>query len=188
MSVLPLFVSLNDDLFDPWDTFGLGIHPHEFLNAPQLQRNQIPGSGYYRRHWCLPEQQRGSDNKGIPKPQTGKDGFQVCLDVKQFAPNEISVKTLDNAVVVEGKHEEKQDDHGYISRHFVRRYVLPKEYDAKDIVSTLSSDGVLTVKAPPLAKAIENNERVVQIQQTGPARLSVKENAKEADQEMKESQ
>lgn len=34
----------------------------------------------------------------------GKDGFQGSLDVQHFAPNEISVKTVDNSIIVEGKH------------------------------------------------------------------------------------
>jgi hypothetical protein len=73
---------------------------------------------------------------------------QVILDVQQFAPSEITVKTLDNTVIVEGKHEEKQDEHGYVSRHFVRRYILPSDIEVNNIVSSLSSDGVLTVTAP----------------------------------------
>ena len=73
---------------------------------------------------------------------------QVVLDVQQFSPSEITVKTSDNTVIVEAKHEEKQDEHGYVSRHFIRRYVLPKDIEVKDVMSTLSSDGVLTVVAP----------------------------------------
>jgi crystallin alpha B len=73
---------------------------------------------------------------------------QVILDVQQFAPNELTVKTLDNTVIVEGKHEEKQDEHGYVSRHFLRRYILPSDIEVNSIVSSLSSDGVLTVTAP----------------------------------------
>jgi crystallin alpha B len=73
---------------------------------------------------------------------------QVILDVQQFSPSEITVKTINNTVIVEGKHEEKQDEHGYVSRHFVRRYVLPSDIELNDIVSSLSSDGVLTVTAP----------------------------------------
>lgn len=74
--------------------------------------------------------------------------LQVILDVQQFAPSEIVVKTQDNIVVVEGKHEEKQDEHGFISRHFVRKYVLPSDIEPLDIMSSLSSDGVLTISAP----------------------------------------
>jgi crystallin alpha B len=78
---------------------------------------------------------------------------QVILDVQQFAPSEITVKTLDNTVIVEGKHEEKQDEHGFVSRHFVRRYILPKDIEVNNVVSSLSSDGVLTVTAP---KKVQN--------------------------------
>lgn len=54
--------------------------------------------------------------------------LQVILDVQQFTPNEITVKTTEKHIIVEGKHEEKADEHGFISRHFVRRYQLPREF------------------------------------------------------------
>lgn len=73
---------------------------------------------------------------------------QVILDVQQFSPEEITVKTRDNFVIVEAKHEEKQDEHGFISRHFIRRYVLPTTHDVMQVTSNLSSDGVLTITAP----------------------------------------
>lgn len=78
-----------------------------------------------------------------------KERFQVNLDVQQFGPHEITVKTVDDFIVVEGKHEERPDEHGFVARQFVRRYQLPADYDPKDVVSSLSSDGVLTVMAPP---------------------------------------
>lgn len=106
----------------------------------------------------------------------GKDGFQVSMDVQQFLPNEISVKTIDNHVMVEGKHEERQDEehgHGFVSRQFTRRYSLPKDCDHNSVSSTLSSDGVLTIVTSPQPKSLEH-ERNVSIQQTGPAHLNVK--------------
>ncbi|XP_017841028.2 heat shock protein 23 [Drosophila busckii] len=115
-----------------------------------------------------------------PDSKMGKDGFQVCMDVAQFKPSELNVKVVDNSIVVEGKHEEREDDHGYITRHFVRRYAMPPGYEAEKVASTLSSDGVLTVSVPkPAAIEDKGNERIVQIQQVGPAHLNVKENAKE---------
>ncbi|XP_036340980.1 heat shock protein 67B1 [Rhagoletis pomonella] len=97
-----------------------------------------------------------------------KNGFQVSMNVKQFAPNELTVKTIDNCIVVEGQHEDKEDGHGVISRHFIRKYMLPKGYDPNEVLSTLSSDGILTVKAPPPAmKTDETLERIVDIQHTG---------------------
>lgn len=110
---------------------------------------------------------------------SGLDAYQVCLDVHQFAPNELTVKTVDDSVVVEGRHEEKEDKHGYISRHFKRRYVIPQGYDLEHVHSTLSSDGVLTVRAPKILPDREEPvERIIPIQQTGPAHLTVNKGSK----------
>lgn len=95
------------------------------------------------------------------------------MDVQQFAPNELNVKVVDNFVVVEGKHEEKQDDHGFISRQFTRRYMIPKGHDIQHVVSNLSSDGVLTISVPKV-EAIENKERSIPITHTGEPHKSVK--------------
>lgn len=54
--------------------------------------------------------------------------FEVILDVQQFSPNEITVKVTDKYIVVEGKHEEKQDEHGFVARQFSRRYLLPSKF------------------------------------------------------------
>lgn len=105
-----------------------------------------------------------------------KEDFQVSLNVQHFAPNEITVKIVDDSIVVEAKHEERSDDgeESYVSRHFTRRYVLPENYNINDVVSTLSSDGILTVKAPLKAVEVEaKNVREIPVQQTGPAHLNV---------------
>lgn len=57
-------------------------------------------------------------------------------------------------MVVEGKHEEKADEHGYISRHFVRKYLLPADTEPEQVASTLSSDGVLTITAPKKVRVL----------------------------------
>ncbi|GLG94658.1 Alpha-crystallin A chain, partial [Gryllus bimaculatus] len=54
----------------------------------------------------------------------------VNLDVQQFKPDDLNVRVIDNLVVVEGKHGERQDEHGYISREFQRKYVLPDDSEA----------------------------------------------------------
>lgn len=92
-----------------------------------------------------------------------KEKFQVKLDVRNFAPEEIKVKTVGNFIQIEAKHEEKEDDKGYISRQFVRRFLLPKGHELKEVVSKLSSDGILTVTAPRKMKQLEEPERVIPI-------------------------
>ncbi|KAJ9586551.1 hypothetical protein L9F63_028407, partial [Diploptera punctata] len=67
----------------------------------------------------------------------------VNLDVHQFKPDELTVKMVDDFVVAESKHEEMQDEHGYISRQFQCRYKLPSDMDPGSVLSQLSSDGVL---------------------------------------------
>lgn len=113
--------------------------------------------------------------------QVDKDKFQANVDVQQFKPEEITVKLEgDNTVIIEGKHEEKQDEHGFISRHFVRRYVLPEDVDAQKLQSRLSSDGVLSISAPkkPEGKQIESKQ--IPITFTGPVK-SVEQKGQQGD-------
>lgn len=180
-SFLPLLLDLADELagssFHQTSKFGLGIHPDDIklISSPRISRSYIVPYTT-RRHPSECNQRRNrSFNKKTSKGKRGNqifgsDGFQVCMDVQEFAPNEITVKTIDNNIVVEAKHEEREDDHGYISRQFTRRYTLPEGYNIKDVVSKLSSDGILTVQAPPVQKTDDGSKvRVIQIQQTGPA-------------------
>merc|ERR1712013_420645 len=57
----------------------------------------------------------------------------------------------------EGRHEEKAEDGSkMVSRSFSRKYTLPKDAKPEDVVSNLSSDGVLVITAPKNAPAITN--------------------------------
>ncbi|CAG9569946.1 unnamed protein product [Danaus chrysippus] len=172
MSLLPLL--LDYELERPRrildQHFGLGISPDDLLNVvcgPTLSRD------YYRpwRHLAAAARDVGSSIK------TDKDKFQVNLDVQHFNPEEISVKTADGYVVVEGKHEEKKDQHGYISRQFCRRYALPEGCVPETVESRLSSDGVLTIIAPRKVPPAVEGQRNVPITQTGPVRKEVKDQA-----------
>lgn len=70
-------------------------------------------------------------------------------------------------VHVTGKHEEKKDEHGTISRHFVRKYMVPEQCDIDKVSSTLSSDGVLSVIAPRKLQLKDSTDKVIKIQHTG---------------------
>lgn len=93
--------------------------------------------------------------------------FKIIIDVQQFKPEEVSVKVVDRFLVVEAKHEEKQDgEHGSITRQFARKYLLPDRADFDQLKSTISSDGILTITAP-LKPEEPKDERVIKIEQTG---------------------
>lgn len=176
MSLIPYI--LDDFYPSRYHHFGLGHQP-EFWVAPRERSllHSLSNAGNYLRS------QLSHLDEMEQKAHIGKDGFQVCLDVQHFQPNEISVRTENNSVVVHAKHEEKKDNHGFISREFTRRYDLPEGFKVEDITSSLSSDGILSIKAPHVTPAVEGNVRHVQIQQTGPARLSVAKNEENKDAE-----
>merc|ERR1712013_330209 len=65
-------------------------------------------------------------------------------------------KSLDSLKTDEGKHEEKAEDgSNMVSRTFSKRYTLPADARDEDVVSKLSSDGVLVVTAPKSNLAIK---------------------------------
>lgn len=150
------------------DLFGLELHPRDLWVRPaehSLWRSFSSPIGYLKSQLAhFDELQKNM--------HIGKDGFEVKLDVEHFKPEEITVKTVDNSIIIEAKHEEKEDDVGSVSRHIVRRYDLPNGFKPEKVVSNLSSDGLLTIKCPksePVGGAIV---REIKIQPTGPARLT----------------
>lgn len=174
MSLLP---HIFDDVHPACNRPGCHRPPFDFwlnpTNIPSLRSGFAPH---------FPNLNLGHDTK------IDKDGFQVCVDVQHFLPKEIEVKTENNTVIVHAKHEEKEDDHGYISREFTRRYTLPKEFKPDQVVSTLSSDGILTIKAPSPTQAVEGKVHHIPIQQTGPAHVNVSTNEEKKDEEKKDEE
>uniref|UniRef100_A0A1L8DU74 Putative alpha crystallin n=1 Tax=Nyssomyia neivai TaxID=330878 RepID=A0A1L8DU74_9DIPT len=156
MSVLPVILNFSDDFFgnDPFVGFTLAPREH------WMTQRRRPHINCERRRRCMDRE----NSKTCVKKNPENGGFEMSLDVKQFKPEEISVKTVNNHIIVEAKHEEREDENSFVSRHFVRRYALPKDCNVQNVASSLSADGLLTVTAPPATKTLE--ERVIQIQQT----------------------
>jgi len=92
-----------------------------------------------------------------------EDGkYKMVIDVKEFKPEAINVKTVDDTVIVEGKVEKKEGN-SISTQMFTRRFLLPSSVDFNQISSALSKDGVLTINAPKLAnyQAIQNSNAPV---------------------------
>ncbi|XP_042167373.1 heat shock protein beta-2 [Oncorhynchus tshawytscha] len=116
--------------------FGEGRNPQDLL-TPTLYH------GYYVRPRITKQLGRGfSDIEAEP----GK--WTVRLDVCQFTPDEVTVRTVDNLLEVSGNHSQRQDVHGFISRSFTRTYILPVGVDPLLLFVDLSHDGILSVSAP----------------------------------------
>ncbi|XP_058796928.1 protein lethal(2)essential for life-like [Phymastichus coffea] len=185
MSLVPLLFSdwWNDldrphSLFD--QHFGLSLDPKNVISPSRSELvlykpNRLRLGSRFHPYNLLKR------NRGSSTLTPDKDKFLVTLDVQQFHPEEISVKIVDDNVIVEGKHQEKEDEHGWISRQFTRKYQIPSQCNIEQVESHLSSDGVLTITAPKKELPKSNsNEKTIKIQLTGqpallPSRASTAE-------------
>ncbi|XP_067864075.1 heat shock protein beta-1 [Heptranchias perlo] len=115
---------------------------------------------------------------GVSEIKVTSDKWTVNLDVNHFAPEEITVKTKDGYVEINGKHEERQDEHGFISRCFTRKYLLPPDIDPGVVCSTLSPSGVLTVEAPMSKPALQSSEITIPVTFESRAQIGVQDSKK----------
>lgn len=91
-----------------------------------------------------------------------RDSFKVSFDVSKFKPQEITVRSEDGELVVEGKQEVKSEE-GYFTRYFVRAYSLPRNVDHDSFTSRLSKEGILSIEAKKIQKP-EAQENFIKIE------------------------
>ncbi|NXL91304.1 HSP30 protein, partial [Alectura lathami] len=99
--------------------------------------------------------------------QSSGEGFSVCQDVKNFTPEQLSVKVVGRKVVLVGQKEtQNTDEKGSFSYKYEvlkREWDVPEEVDAEALTCSLSSEGQLRIEAPRLALP-GTAERTVPIQ------------------------
>jgi len=87
------------------------------------------------------------------------DLYKILVNVDKYQPEELMIKTVDNSVVVEAKHEEKTSDgRSYSTQSFNQSFTLPRGVNPESVTSALSKSGILTISAP-LPKALKSNDR-----------------------------
>lgn len=88
--------------------------------------------------------------KFISKDIHGRPVFTTRFDVRQFEPQEIEVRLVDNKLQVHAKHEKKDGESSEMVE-YSRRVALPLNIDLKSLNCVVSSDGYLTAEAllPP---------------------------------------
>lgn len=106
-----------------------------------------------------------SEASGVSRVEYDDHNYKIHVNVQNFSPEELVVKTVDQTVKVDAKHEEKTGDgHTYSTKSFSQSFTLPRGVNPDSISSALSKDGVLTISAPlPPALKSNNGERMVQI-------------------------
>lgn len=109
---------------------------------------------------------------------TTKEGFQVATDVHQFAPKDITVKTVGYSILVEADHEKgQQDKNGEHTSELIRQFPIPNGYNPDSVIPELSSDGILTINAPPDDKTTKA-KRELPMDYTKPTRFHMKKKMK----------
>ncbi|OWR44206.1 heat shock protein [Danaus plexippus plexippus] len=78
---------------------------------------------------------------------------EVHLDVQNFTPEQIQVKTVGNEITVEGKKEIKRED-GWTKSHFERRFLLPEGFPPERVECHLDKGKLKLVafRAEPLTE------------------------------------
>merc|ERR1712133_269982 len=131
----------------------------------QDSKTRYENGWMFPRRWMLPglnpEMTTGldlfktKDNDEI-RVKEDESKMEVSLDTSQYRPDELKVMVNDGVLSVEGKHEEKAEDGSkMVSRMFSRKYTLPPSAKSEEVVSNLSSDGVLVITAPKKNLAIK---------------------------------
>jgi len=104
------------------------------------------------------------NNDGISKVQYDDDTYKIMVNVENYNPDELTIKTVGNSVQVEAKHMEKTSDgRSFSSRNFSQTFSLPKGVNPEAVKSSLSKDGTLTIEAPLPQPSIKGSERMVPI-------------------------
>lgn len=108
-----------------------------------------------------------SEQNGISRVQYDDDTYKILVNVEKYKPEELVIKTVDNTVLVEAKHEEKTSDgRSYATQSFNQSFTLPKGVNPESVSSSLSKEGVLIISAPlPKALKSSSSERLVPIKQ-----------------------
>lgn len=110
---------------------------HGFLSEPSFAGPPVKRYDPYLESIKSPLIRDESDGKTL----------RLRFDVAQYRPEEVTVKTVDNRLLVHAKHEEKSPQRT-VFREYNQEFMLPRGTNPEYITSTLSVDGVLTVEAP----------------------------------------
>ena len=146
-------MALNSNTFSPFimrspfdDSFFKSSWDDGWMIPSRSQMLQNPFKGF-----------KSMFNEEETKVDEDEAKMEVRINASEYKPEELKVSVQSGRLLVEGKHEEKKEDgSAYVQRSFSRSYTLPKEAQADQMVSHLSSEGVLLITTPKSTPAITN--------------------------------
>ncbi|XP_006820756.1 heat shock protein 27-like [Saccoglossus kowalevskii] len=138
--------------------YGRGLSSGEF--SPDHHRQQHHGSmsSLSSGLWRSP-----SVTSVSSQSDSDDTHWEIMLDISRFEHSEIVVKGIENRVIVSAKHEDNENGYNFVSREFSRQYQLPSNVDPETVTSTLSHDGILTIRAPKMQRP-PAKERIIPVE------------------------
>jgi len=105
------------------------------------------------------------EENGVSKVVYEDDLYKILINVDKYQPEELMIKTVDNNVIVEAKHEEKTSDgRSFSTQSFNQSFNLPRGVNPESVTSSLSKSGILTISAPlPKPLKLNGGERLIPI-------------------------
>lgn len=132
-------------------TFLSGAPSHQpQQQPPKFQTTQSVGppppqqSAPYQQHQQMVPQQASSSFSAV---QEGDRKFKVDVDIEDFSPEELSVKTVDKRLVISARREEKLGNRTS-TKELNREIYLPDTVDPYSVKAFFSDNGKLIVEAP----------------------------------------
>ena len=83
------------------------------------------------------------------------DKFMIQLELPGFSPEDFSLKTKDDIIIIEAVHNTKAEDGSSDSRTFTKEFKMPSGVVTEKLSSTYSGAGILTISAPRVITAPE---------------------------------
>merc|ERR1712096_190954 len=167
INISPYMGTYSDwDPFRDWSSsrdFGMPMTDYDFeLARRRFFRQRDPLTSASRRMDMDTMMTRPTFSRQLSEGRSDvsmADGvFKITLDVKNFDPEDIKVKTVGDQV----------EDQGMVKRDFTRKYNIPTNVDPLSITSALSQDGILTVQAPIKTPQLDG-PRVLEVKHEKPA-------------------
>ncbi|KAK2708816.1 alpha-crystallin A chain-like [Artemia franciscana] len=145
--------------------FGNGVSSDDYTSVLAIGKNYQNFNSYGRKE------------TGVSELRIDNDRFLVLVDLQHFSPDETNVRSLDGFLFVEAYHEEKEDEHGLVSRRLVRKYHIPEGLDVDQLNAYFTTDGVLIVTGPKqhIFDQHGRNDRRISITQTNQTSASVQQ-------------
>lgn len=81
-----------------------------------------------------------------------REVFEIQVHIPGYKPDEISVTTQENLIIVSGKHEHTHPELGYQSKEFTNKYTMPHNVDKVKMSCIYKDRGLLIIEAPLIPK------------------------------------